>query len=321
MKKTTRVLKTIAAIAACAPLLGWAAWPDKPIRMVVPYAAGGGADNTARIVAQQMSAALGQQIVIDNRPGAGGVIGEDNVAKAAGDGYTVLYDASAFSVNPALRKLPFDAAKDFIPVSLVATAPQILVVPENAPYRTVAEFLDFARKNPGKLSFASAGGGTGSHLAGEALNEQAKVNLMHVPYKGGAPALTDLMGGQVSAYFGNVASTLSYVKSGKLRALAVSSTRRVPALPDTPTLGESGLPGYNVVEWNGVFLPKGTPPDIVQKLGKAVQAAVNDPTVRQKLLQLGLEPAGTTPEAFARFVQDETGRVSALVRARNIRVD
>jgi tripartite-type tricarboxylate transporter receptor subunit TctC len=321
MKKTTRVLKTIAAIAACAPLLGWAAWPDKPIRMVVPYAAGGGADNTARIVAQQISAALGQQIVIDNRPGAGGVIGEDNVAKAAGDGYTVLYDASAFSVNPALRKLPFDAAKDFIPVSLVATAPQILVVPENAPYKTVAEFLDFARKNPGKLSFASAGGGTGSHLAGEALNEQAKVNLMHVPYKGGAPALTDLMGGQVSAYFGNVASTLGYVKSGKLRALAVSSTRRVPALPDTPTLGESGLPGYNVVEWNGVFLPKGTPPDIVQKLGKAVQAAVNDPTVRQKLLQLGLEPAGTTPEAFARFVQDETGRVSALVRARNIRVD
>ncbi|MFL9670424.1 Bug family tripartite tricarboxylate transporter substrate binding protein [Variovorax sp. AB1(2024)] len=321
MKKTTRVLKTIAAIAACAPLLGWAAWPDKPIRMVVPYAAGGGADNTARIVAQQISAALGQQIVIDNRPGAGGVIGEDNVAKAAGDGYTVLYDASAFSVNPALRKLPFDAAKDFIPVSLVATAPQILVVPENAPYRTVAEFLDFARKNPGKLSFASAGGGTGSHLAGEALNEQAKVNLMHVPYKGGAPALTDLMGGQVSAYFGNVASTLGYVKSGKLRALAVSSTRRVPALPDTPTLGESGLPGYNVVEWNGVFLPKGTPPDIVQKLGKAVQAAVNDPTVRQKLLQLGLEPAGTAPEAFARFVQDETGRVSALVRARNIRVD
>ena len=321
MKKTTRVLKTIAAIAACAPLLGWAAWPDKPIRMVVPYAAGGGADNTARIVAQQMSAALGQQIVIDNRPGAGGVIGEDNVAKAAGDGYTVLYDASAFSVNPALRKLPFDAAKDFSPVSLVATAPQILVVPENAPYKTVAEFLDFARKNPGKLSFASAGGGTGSHLAGEALNEQAKVNLMHVPYKGGAPALTDLMGGQVSAYFGNVASTLGYVKSGKLRALAVSSTRRVPALPDTPTLGESGLPGYNVVEWNGVFLPKGTPPDIVQKLGKAVQAAVNDPTVRQKLLQLGLEPAGTTPEAFARFVQDETSRVSALVRARNIRVD
>ncbi|MGJ7574379.1 Bug family tripartite tricarboxylate transporter substrate binding protein [Variovorax sp. RB2P76] len=316
-----RLLKSVAALAACVPLLGWAAWPDKPIRMVVPYAAGGGADNTARIVAQQMSTALGQHIVIDNRPGAGGVIGADNVAKAAGDGYTVLYDASAFSVNPSLRQLPFDASKDFIPVSLVATAPQILVVPPTAPYRTVAEFIDFARRNPGKLSFASAGGGTGSHLAGEALNEQAKINLMHVPYKGGAPALTDVMGEQVSAYFGNVASTLGYVKGGKLRALGVSSARRVPGLPDTPTLAESGLPGYDVVEWNGVFLPKGTPPEIVQKLGKAVQAAVSDPPVRQKLLQLGLEPAGTTPEAFSKFVQDESRRVSALVKARNIRVD
>lgn len=319
MKK--RILKSMAALAACVPLLGWAAWPEKPIRMVVPYAAGGGADNTARVVAQQMSIALGQPIVIDNRPGAGGVIGEDNVAKAPADGYTVLYDASAFSVNPSLRKLPFDAAKDFIPVSLVATAPQILVVPATAPYSTVAQFLDFARKNPGKLSFASAGGGTGSHLAGEALNEQARLSLMHVPYKGGAPALTDVMGEQVSAYFGNVASTLGYVQSGKLRALAVSSAKRVPGLPDTPTLAESGLPGYNVVEWNGVFLPKGTPPDIVQRLGKAVQAAVNEPQVKQKLLQLGLEPAGTTPEAFAKFVQNEMGRVGALVKARNIRVD
>ncbi|MFC5523774.1 Bug family tripartite tricarboxylate transporter substrate binding protein [Polaromonas jejuensis] len=320
MKK--HILHTIVGtLATCLPLLGWAAWPEKPIRMVVPYAAGGGADNTARIVAQQMSIGLGQQIIIDNKPGAGGVIGADNVAKAAADGYTVLYDASAFSVNPSLRKLPFDAAKDFIPVALVATAPQILVVPVSAPYKTVAEFLDFSRKHPGKLSFASAGGGTGSHLAGEALNEQAKLNLMHVPYKGGAPALTDVMGEQVSAYFGNVASTLSYVKSGKLRALAVSSARRVPGLPDTPTLAEAGLPGYNVVEWNGVFLPKGTPPEIVQRLGKAIQTAVSEPKVKDKLLQLGLEPAGTTPEEFSKFVQGETNRVGLLVKARNIKVD
>ena len=319
MKK--HLLKSIVALAACIPLLAAAAWPDKPIRMVVPYAAGGGADNTARIVAQQMSVSLGQQIIIDNKPGAGGVIGADNVAKSPADGYTVLYDASAFSVNPSLRKLPFDAAKDFIPVSLVATAPQILVVPPNAPYKTISELLDFARKNPGKLTFASAGGGTGSHLAGEALNEQAKISLLHVPYKGGAPALTDVMGQQVSTYFGNVASTLSYVKSGRLRALAVSSAKRVPSLPDTPTLAESGLPGYNVVEWNGVFLPKGTPPDIVQQLGKAVQAAVNDPKVNEKLLQLGLVPAGTSPESFSSFVQDESARVSALVKARNIQVD
>jgi tripartite-type tricarboxylate transporter receptor subunit TctC len=277
----------------------------------------------ARMVGQKLSDAWGNKhpVVIDNKPGAGGVIGADNVAKSPADGYTVLYDASAFSVNPSLRKLPFDAAKDFIPVSLVATAPQILVVPPNAPYKTISELLDFARKNPGKLTFASAGGGTGSHLAGEALNEQAKISLLHVPYKGGAPALTDVMGQQVSTYFGNVASTLSYVKSGRLRALAVSSAKRVPSLPDTPTLAESGLPGYNVVEWNGVFLPKGTPPDIVQQLGKAVQAAVNDPKVNEKLLQLGLVPAGTSPESFSSFVQDESARVSALVKARNIQVD
>ncbi|RZM01600.1 MAG: tripartite tricarboxylate transporter substrate binding protein [Variovorax sp.] len=316
-----RSFRSLAVLALCAPLLGWAAWPEKPIRMVVPYAAGGGADNTARIVAQHMSATLGQPIVIDNKPGAGGVIGADAVAKAPADGYTVLYDASAFSVNPSLRKLPFDAARDFIPVSLVATAPQILVVPPDAPYQTVAEFLAFARRHPGRLNFASAGGGTGSHLAGEALNAQAGIGMTHVPYKGGAPALTDVMGRQVSAYFGNVASTLGYVKSGKLRALAVSSSRRVPSLPDVPTLGESGLPGYAVVEWNGVFLPRGTPPDVVDRLAGAVQAAVEDPQVNAKLLQVGLVPAGTTPVAFSKFVHDETVRVEALVRSRGIKVD
>jgi tripartite-type tricarboxylate transporter receptor subunit TctC len=316
-----RVLLPLATALACAPLCGWAAWPDRPIRMVVPYAAGGGADTTARVVAQQASALLGQQIVIENKPGAGGAIGEETVARAAPDGYTVLYDASAFSVNPALRKLSFDPARDFVPVSLVATAPQILVVHPAAPYKTVAEFLEQARRQPGALTFASAGGGSGSHLAGEALNEQAGIGLVHVPYKGGAPALTDVMGGQVSAYFGNVASTIGYVKAGKLRALAVSSAQRVPALADTPTLAESGLPGYQVVEWNGVFLPKGTPPEIVRRLGEAVQAAVANPEVNQKLLQFGLVPAGTSPASFAGFVQQETARAAALVKARNIKAD
>jgi tripartite-type tricarboxylate transporter receptor subunit TctC len=319
MKKN--ILRTLAAVAAFVPLLSLAAWPDKPIRMVVPYAAGGGADNTARLVAQQMSATLGQQIIIDNRPGAGGVIGAENVSKATPDGYTVLFDASAFSVNPSLRKLPFDALKDFIPVSLVATAPQILVVPANAPYKTIAQFLDYIHKNPAKLSFASAGGGSASHMAGETLNELAKVNLMHVPYKGGAPALTDVMGEQVSMYFGNAASTLGYVKTGKLLGLAVSSAKRMPDLPNTPTLAESGLAGFNVIEWNGVFLPKGTSPEIVQQLSKAVQAAVNDPKVKSKLLNLGLVTAGSTPDEFGRFVKTEIDRVGALVKARNIKVD
>lgn len=319
MKK--HIVQTVTALTACLPLLSWAAWPEKPIRMVVPYAAGGGADNTARIVAQQMSLGLGQQIIIENKPGAGGVIGADSVAKSPADGYTLLFDASAFSVNPSLRKLPFDAVKDFIPVSRVATAPQILVVSASAPYKTVTDLLDYAQKNPGKLNYASAGGGTASHLAGETLSQQAKVNLTHIPYKGGAPALTDVMGAQVSMYFGNAASTLGYVKSGKLTGLAVSSSQRIPGLPDTPTLAESGYPGFNVVEWNGVFAPKGTPPEIVQQIGKAVQAAVNDPKIKDKLLQLGLVPEGGTPDEFKTFVQNEMNRVSALVKTRNITVD
>ena len=314
-------LRSIAALAAAVPVFCWAAWPEKPIRMVIPYAPGGGADITARIVAQEMSVSLGQPIVFDYKPGAGGVIGADTVAKSAADGYTVLYDASAFSVNPALRKLPFDQAKDFIPVSLVATAPQIVLVPAAAPYKTVPEFLDFARKNPGTLSYASAGSGSGSHLAAEAMNHQAKLNLLHVPYKGGAPAITDLMGERVALYFGNVAFSMSYINGGKVRPLAVTSLKRLASLPDAPTLAEQGLPGFNTAEWNGIFLPKGTPPDVVQRLSKAVQAAVKDPKVKDKLLQLGLEPGGTTPEEFSRFVQDETSRASALVKARSIKVD
>ena len=183
--------------AALLPLSGWAAWPERAIRMVVPYAAGGGADNTARIVAQRLGEILGQPIVIDNRPGAGGVIGADNVAKALPDGYTVLYDASAFGVNGALRKLPYDPVKDFIPVSLVATAPQILVVGADKPYKSVADLVAAAKKEPGRLTYASAGAGTGSHLAAEMFNEQARIETLHVPYKGGAPALTDVMAGQV----------------------------------------------------------------------------------------------------------------------------
>jgi tripartite-type tricarboxylate transporter receptor subunit TctC len=315
------VLRALATLAACLPLASLAAWPDKPIRMVVPYAAGGGADNTARVLAQQMGGLLGQPVVIDNKPGAGGVIGADVVAKAKNDGYTVLYDASAFTVNPALRKLPFDPVGDFIPVSLIAIAPQIVVVPTDAPYKTIGEFLDAARKNPGTLSFASAGGGTASHIAGESLNDQARVSLIHVPYKGGAPALTDLMGHQVSMYFGNVASTLGYVQSGKLRALALSSAKRIPGLPDVPTLAESGLPGYNVVEWNGVFLPKATPADIVQKYATAARAAVADPEVRKKLLQLGLEPQGSTPEEFNTYVHGEISRIGTLVKTRHIQVE
>ncbi|QQX89791.1 tripartite tricarboxylate transporter substrate binding protein (plasmid) [Cupriavidus necator] len=321
MKTTLQRLGRGLAILAAAVPLGAFAFPDKPIRMVVPYSAGGGADNTARVVAQKMGEILGQTVVIDNKPGAGGVIGADVVAKATPDGYTVLYDASAFAVNGALRKLPFDPTGDFIPISLVATAPQILVVAANAPYKTVAEFVASAKKSPGKLTYASAGAGTGSHLAAEMFNEQAKIELLHIPYKGGAPALTDVMGGQVASYFGNTASTLQYVTGGKLRALAVTSKTRMKALPNTPTLAESGMPNYEVLEWNGVFLPNGTSPDRVQAIASAVQKAVADPRVRAKLQQAGLDPVGNTPQAFKSFLQTESARWHSLVKARGIRVE
>jgi tripartite-type tricarboxylate transporter receptor subunit TctC len=321
MKMTLQRLGKGLAILAAAVPLGAFAFPDKPIRMVVPYSAGGGADNTARVVAQKMGEILGQTVVIDNKPGAGGVIGADAVAKAPADGYTVLYDASAFAVNGALRKLPFDPAGDFIPISLVATAPQILVVAANAPYKTVADFIASAKKSPGKLTYASAGAGTGSHLAAEMFNEQARIELLHVPYKGGAPALTDVMGGQVLSYFGNTASTLQYVTGGKLRALAVTSKARMKALPNTPTLAESGMPDYEVLEWNGVFLPKGTAPDRVQAIAGAIRKAVADPAVRARLQQAGLDPVGNTPQAFKSFLQTESARWHALVKARGIRVE
>ena len=313
--------RVIVLAAALLPLASWAAWPERPIRMVVPYSAGGGADNTARIVAQRMGEILGQSVVIENKPGAGGVIGADSVAKALPDGYTVLYDASAFGVNGALRKLPYDPMKDFIPVSLVATAPQILVVGSSKPYKTVAELVAAAKQSPGKLTYASAGAGTGSHLAAEMLNDQAKMETLHVPYKGGAPALTDVMAGQVDMYFGNAASTLQYLNGGKLRALAVSSRKRVQGLDNVPTLRESGMPEFEVLEWNGVFLPKNTPKDIVELLGKATREAVADAGVRERLMRAGLEPVGNGAQEFSAFIKAESTRWQAVVKARNIKLD
>jgi len=311
----------LSAAAAALPLAASAAYPDKPIRLVVPYAAGGGADGAARILAQRLGSALGQQVIVENKAGGGGVIGADAVAKAPADGYTVLFDASAYAVNPSLRKLPFDARKDLVPVSLVVVAPNIFVVPPGSPYKTLAEFVAYAKANPGKLSFASAGNGSASHLAGETLNDLAKVDLLHVPYKGGAPALNDVMGGQVSSYFGNTASTLGHVKSGKLRALAIGSARRAASLPDLPTLAESGLAGFVTQEWNGVFVPRGTPDEITQRLAKEVRTALADAEVRSKLIQLGLEPVGNGPADFTTFVLSEMDRAAGVVKARGIKVD
>ncbi|OVZ59304.1 LacI family transcriptional regulator [Pigmentiphaga sp. NML080357] len=293
-------------------------YPSRPIRVIVPYSAGGGADNAARVIAQRLSASLRTQVVIDNRPGASGMIGAQAVVQAAPDGYTVLYDASTYAVNPALRKMPFDPDTDLIPVSLAITVPNILVVHPDAPYKTFKEFIDYARQHPGKVSYASYGAGSPAHLVGELLKSQARIDMLHVPYKGGAPALADVMGGQVNAYFANAASGLSYVESGRLKALAVTSTKRLAALPDTPTIAESGFKDFEVLEWNGFFVPKGTPPAIVERLATEVRQAVNDPDTRAKLNTLGLDTVGSSPAEFARFIQGETRRWTALAKSNRI---
>ena len=319
------MLKLIKPIFLASLLLtssvGFSVYPDKPVKMIVPYAAGGGADNTARAVSVKLGELLGQPIIIENRPGAGGVIGADVVAKSAPDGYTVLWDASAYAVNPALRKMPFDAEGDLIPVSLISTAANILVTNPTAPFDNVKELIAYSKKNPGTLTFASAGSATASHLAAEAFKEKAGVEILHIPYKGGAPALTDVMGGQVSLYFGNAASTLNYVVTGKLKALAVSSKKRLPALPSVPTLIESGLKNFEVLEWNGVFLPKGTPQEIVSLMAKDLQVVVSDSAVNEQLRKMGLEPVGSTPGSFSAFLKSESKRWQTLVRAQNIKAD
>ena len=315
-----------AAFAACvagagAPALAQGTWPSKPLRMVVPYSAGGGADNAARILAQRLSSTLGTQVVVDNRPGASGMIGAQAVAKADPDGYTVLYDSSTFAVNPSLRKMSFDPAKDLMPISLVVTVPNILVVPAKSPDANFKAFLERARSHPGQVAFASYGAGSPAHLAGELLNREARVSMLHVPYKGGAPALADVIGGQVDAYFANAGSGLGYVQSGQVRALAVTSRERMALLPQVPTVAESGFPDFEVLEWNGVFLPAGTPQPIADRLAAEVQAAVKDPETRARLVKLGADPVGGTPAAFATFLSGQTQRWAKLIQANKITAD
>ncbi|NCA00402.1 MAG: tripartite tricarboxylate transporter substrate binding protein [Betaproteobacteria bacterium] len=248
------------------------AYPSKPITLVVTYPPGGGADAMARLIGPKMGEALGQSVVIENKPGAGGQIGAAAVAKAAPDGYTLMLDASSFSVNPSLYpKLPYDSAKAFQPVGVIALFPNVVLVNANFPVKNIAELIGAAGKSKNAVSFASSGNGSAQHLAGALFESAAKVDMVHVPYKGGGPALNDVIGGQVPLFFGNLASTLQHVQSGKLRALAVTSGSRSSILPDVPTLSESGLKGTEIYEWNAVFAPANTPEFVMKKLATAFQ--------------------------------------------------
>jgi tripartite-type tricarboxylate transporter receptor subunit TctC len=297
-------------------------YPTKSIRMVVAQAAGGNADLVARAIAQKVGEALSQQIVVDNRPGGAGVIGAELVARAPPDGYTLLLASSAFGVNPTLhRKLPYDPLLDFAPISLVALAPNMLVVHPALQVRTVAELIQYAKVNPGKLNFGSSGNGGSPHLAGELFNHLAQVRMVHVPYKGAAPALVDLLAGNIQLMFASMPSAIAHVRSGRLRALAVTGARRSAAMPDLPTVAEAGVGEFETAAWQGLFAPSGTAGAQIAVLNREVVRAVRAPDVKERLLAEGAEPVGSTPDELAAYVRREIARWSAVVKATGMRAD
>jgi tripartite-type tricarboxylate transporter receptor subunit TctC len=297
------------------------AYPTHPIRMVVPFSAGAGVtDIMARLVGQHLGVNLGQQIVIDNRPGAGGIPGTEVVSRAAPDGYTLLMTNVALAVNAYLYpKLPYDALKDFTPVTMVNSAPLLLVVHPALPAKSVKELIDYAKSHPGQLNYGSGGVGSTPHLSGELFKSLAGIDAVHVPYKGGAPALTDLVGGQLSFMIENVPGTMPFVKAGKLRALAITSAKRSPLEPALPTMAEAGVPGYEVIGWNGIVAVKGTPPAIVARLHTEVAKILRTPEVTQRLAALGAEPVGNTPDEFGAFIKAEMARWGKIIKEKGIR--
>ena len=315
--------RTFLAALLVTPALAWAqAFPSKPIRIVVTYPAGGGADMMARLVAPKMGEVLGQPVVVENKAGASGQIAAGEVARAAPDGHTLMLDAMSYAVNPSLYpKLPYDPAKAFTPVSVMVLFPNVMVVTPSFAARDVKEVVAAAKAKPGSIAFASSGNGSAQHLSGELFRQKAGVDVTHVPYKGGGPALNDVIGGQVPLFFANMASGLPHVKGGKLRALAVTSGKRSPALPDAPTMAEAGVPGYEVYEWNAIFAPAGTPAPVVQKIADAIAKALQEPAVRERILSLGGEITSYGPSESARFVREQTELWGSVVRAANIKVE
>lgn len=299
-----------------------ASYPTKPITLVVTYPPGGGADAMARLVAPKLSEALGQSVVVDNKPGAGGQIGAAAVAKAPADGYTIMLDASSFAVNPALYpKLPYDSLKAFRPIGLVALFPNVVLVNPGFPAQNVADLVAMARKSKDAVSYASSGNGSAQHLAGALFESAAGVDMVHIPYKGGGPALNDVIGGHVPLFFGNLASTLQHVQGGRLRALAITSSNRSPILPNLPTLSEAGIKGAEIYEWNAIFAPAGTPSAVVNKLAAAFQRALDAPEVRQRVAQLGGELQRLTPDQTQAFIEQQVMLWGRVVKERRIGVE
>ena len=297
-----------------------AGYPDHPIRFVVPVAAGGGNDIVARLLAQKLTDAWGQSVVVDNRPGAATAIGAEIVAKAIPDGYTIMLASVSFAINAGMRKqLPFDPVRDFATITQVARVPQIMVVNPAVPAATLAEFIALAKAKPGQLNYASAGTGSSTHLAMELFMDMTGTKLNHVPYKGTAPGLTDVIAGHVQITFDAIPPTLPHVKSGRVRALAIGGTQRFPTLPDVPTLAEAGLPNYTFQSWFGIFAPARTPEAVVRTLNRELVRIIALPETRKAFVELGIEPVGTSPEEFGKYLRAEIARWSDVMRAHNIR--
>jgi tripartite-type tricarboxylate transporter receptor subunit TctC len=322
MKQTLRSLLWAAMSCLLAASVQAQPYPSKPVRVVVPYPPGGPTDIVARVLFQQVAESTGQQFVIDNRAGAGGNIGAEHVAKSPADGYTVLIGTTAHAINMSLFKsLNYDVQKDLAPVSLLTQGPLVLVTHPQFPANSVKELIDMAKAKPGSLNFASSGNGQSTHLSAELFNSMAGTKMVHVPYKGSAPALSDLMTGQVGIMFDTTLSAMPFVRAGKLKALGVTSPQRTPAAPDVPTIAESGLPGYEVFAWNGVLVPAGTPKAIVAQLNEEIRKAMQLPQVRDKFSAQGFAASWNTPDQFGVFVRNEVDKWARTVKASGATLD
>jgi tripartite-type tricarboxylate transporter receptor subunit TctC len=308
------------ALGALAAAPALAAWPtDKPIQLVVPYAPGGTADALSRMIAEQLGPKLGTTVIVVNRPGASGVIGQSSVAQSPGDGYTVLYDATPYSINPHLQKLPYDPQKDLQPVMLVGLTPMLFAVPKNSPFKSVQEFVKAAKAAPGKYTFGSGGQGTVQYMGAELFLQGAGVQGLHVPYKSGGPALQAVMAGEVDFGFGNLPALSAHVKSGMLRPLAITSGTRNPNYADVPTIAETAVKGFEVYEWNGILAPAATPPDVVRRLNVALREVLESTQLKARIYALGSRLVASSPEEFRKFLAQEDARWAITVKAAGIK--
>ena len=323
--KSTIVRAALAVLAvALVPAAGHAqSWPAKPVRLVVPFTAGGSTDTVARIMAEKLSPRLGQPVIVENKPGAGGSVGSDFVAKSPADGYTLLVGTSStMAIAPHLyTKLPYSPLRDLTPVTLLGTADIIVVVNATVPVKTIPELLAYAKANPGKLTFASGGNGSISHLLGEYFKSMAGVDLLHVPYKGDAQMVTDLIGGQVSMAFGTAVAFLPHIRSGKVVPLAVTNPRRSTTQPQWPTVSESGVPGYEAVQWFGIAAPTGTPKEVVGRLSEELRAILALPDVRARFTELGFDVVGNRPEEFGEFLRAEDAKWGRIAKIAGTKLD